>query len=397
MENLLIDRRFYNEDCDYTHMLMESVYKLELISNENKFLRSLNAMVCIESGNNEALQLLVEAAGEGLKNFVTKLWNGIVKMWNTFVHKLEELVGAQKKFLDDNKSIILKKTPKKVSMSTYKYDLTKLQNTSIQKYNADKIKEIKDEDSFKDNLFASMKLQVSGEDAKELSVSDSIKRWIRGSSEPVTVLSTDLDFATMFNYCYDFKNIKNKIKLELDVLDTTKNDILTIAKVSSDQYDKDHENDNSEAKNESFYYGSIADIINEMEVQKDNSASGTSSSGSPTKGNNQMLSGQMSNTADKQKDVGTDKVKSDVNDMKEKGEDLEAIQEKINIYYKICGNVLSAKLNIASEIFKEYMQILRWHVDSFTNKEKKTTDIVGTPKGQDFSKTNQTIKEEQPE
>ncbi len=63
--------------------------------------------------------------------------------------------------------------------------------------------------------------------------------------------------------------------------------------------------------------------------------------------------------------------------MKKDGNDLDDIQEKISIYYKVCGQVLSAKLNIASEIFKEYMQILRWHVSSFTTSEKKVKDKTG--------------------
>lgn len=384
MEHIELERSI--EDVSYSKMFMESMYRLQLVENETKFLRSINAIYCNETGNTVGLELLVEGVGENIKNFVTKLWNGIVKMWNSFVGKLEELVGAEKKWLESNKDTIFKKVPKKVSIGTYKYDITKLQNTWIPKYDADKIKKIEDQNSFSKELLSSMKIQQQENE----SVSDAVKKWIRGSSEQVTLLSSDLNMADLYNYCYDFKNVKNKIKLELDALDATKNDILTIANTVSKQMDQ-----NTNTNESIFYYGSVLDIISEAKIGDDSKDSGNTSTSGAKVGDSKSLSANMTNSADDQGKPDDDKVKSDVKDMKTQGNDLDDIQQKISIYYKVCGQVLAAKLNVASEIFKEYMQILRWHVNSFTVSEKKTKDKTGAAaKATDYSQTS--VKEEEP-
>lgn len=78
-----------------------------------------------------------------------------------------------------------------------------------------------------------------------------------------------------------------------------------------------------------------------------------------------------------------------------KNEDLEELQKNVQMYYKVGGEILSAKLTTCVAIFKDYMKIIRWHVTNFTPKERKTPDATEA-KGKEYndvSKENEVERE----
>lgn len=429
METVYLDRR--SEDINFEHMFAESMYQLKLLENEAVLHRKINELLCAESGNAEGLELIQEGVLEKVKNSLLKVWNGIVKMWNTFVHKMEEVVGAQKVFLENNKDVILRKPPRKVNIETYKYNLALLKYTAT-KYDGKTIMQLEDEEKLRQDFLNDSILQDKS-DYEDASISDMYKAIVRGSNSPIQMLATDLNMTDLYNYCYDFKAIKSNIKENLAKLEETKEAVLSTVKVASSEYERENgkndENDSSinhqddgdnntnsnssnnnnnqpepkktkaqelndrvekGAKGESAieeFIGNAKLFLNEFKVSGDSTSASTG-----TSSNSKSLANNMRKVAN-QEDPKDSKVKNDVKGQLYNGIDLDEIEKKVRIYYKFYGDILSAQLNISFEIFTEYMKILRWHVDGFTSKEKEVKDGVAKS-GTNFKKDAPEVKEE---
>jgi chaperonin cofactor prefoldin len=341
-------------DINFTHIFKESLLLVEGAENELFLIRYMNECLCIESGNFKGLELLNEGVLEGIKNFITKIWNAIVKMWNKFVGRCQELFGQEQKFLESNKKIILEKQPLKADIKMYDYNLDKLTSLVFPKYDGRSIKEIKDEESFVAKILPNV-----GE--KDSTVSDKVKGIIRGGTEEKSHNSSELNFKRMYDYCYSFGKAKETLRGDIKAFEDTKNNVLTVAQTTANKIEQE------KPKEESTYSIVLGKYITEADITNATNTGNNSNNSTPKKDtNDKTVGGNIKNTTGDNPEDTT--VEKDVRDANTSGKEMDEIQEAIKIYYKVGGEFLSAKLNVATEIFKNYMQVLRWHVNNFTTK-----------------------------
>lgn len=351
-------------DINFNHVFKESLFFVENAENELFLIRYMNECLCIESGNFKGLELLNEGVLDGIRNFITKIWNAIVKMWNKFVARCQELFGQEQKFLENNKKIILEKQPLKADIKIYDYNLDKLTSLVFPKYDGRTIKEIKDEESFVARILPNV-----GE--KDSTVADKVKGIIRGGTEEKSHNSSELNFKKMYDYCYSFGKAKETLRGDIKAFEDTKNNVLTVAQTTAnkvEQENKAKEAEAQKAQGESTYSVVLGRYITEAEISNTDTSSSTNTNATRKDNNDKTVGGNIKNTTGDNPEDST--VEKDVRDANTAGKEMDEIQEAIKIYYKVGGDFLGAKLNIAVEIFKNYMQVLRWHVSNFTTKTK---------------------------
>ena len=346
------------------------------------------------------IESLNEAVGQSIKDGFNKFIEFIKKVWAKFIEKFNNLVASNKTYLDKYKDIILKNKPLEATytMRNYANGIKNMTNTSVPIFNYASLKErLVDKVTFEKSVCQNISDPAFNEKAEFV---DYLKDAFRGSLEDKEFKSTELNMTDIYNYCYNYKEMKDRIEkdqktIEKAALDAAKvidsieikeknaktaqtnnsadkaNDTSSARTVNAEVLDKDgNKTGNTSATIESqiAYSAIYGQYITEDVARK--VADGAKPEGSnptSTAGANTTAAASNQNITAGTKAATADETKEAV------GEEIKEAKDRIQNYLDVAKIVLTCKLTVAEEIYKGYMQIIRAHVNDYIsgNKENK--------------------------
>ena len=370
----------------------------------------MRLMRCFEEAGalDEGYIPLQESAVDTIKATVQKIIGTLRKVWGKFLGKVSEFVQADKAWLETNKATILNQNWKDRDIEMYIYDEQGLTGDKfkVPQFTYDDFKEIvlseNIESAFIKKYFGT--LLDDGEDLR-----DQIVTKLR-SEETKEMSITSLDKRDLYNYCINYENIANNLKKDILVIEKNQSTLnqelgkvekeLLVkqkdeeeakkmadkqsaqqnqtsseaekAQAQGEKEIKDAEKAKEEAKNESAFLSLYEAVVS---LQEEGLKIGKTKSDKPTMDNTATKganintgardTGLNQNTA--QAGAATQNTNNTENDLKE----IEKIKQGTGTYFTCCSNILMAKLTTCQRMYKDYMALLRVHVESYAGEGKK--------------------------
>lgn len=383
------------------------IFEESLIYQESNLMSYLSECVALESGDIEHLRGISEGAIDSIKEFFHNLIEKIKNVVKKFVTRVSQMLMTNNAFLEKYKKTILGNEFKDRELTMYRYDVNKLENgfqiPSNFNFNEFKEMSISDEDFEKQFIKKYLKdLKADSDD----SIKEQITTAICGEEE-VTMKMRELNRTNMFNFCANYeKNIKAIEDAQSDVdksfsrlqteLERYTNQIKLDAR-SKEEAKKPEETENKEK---------------EQQTTGSNSASTTNTSSSSTstvntddddehldkynlnasaiisnvygtilsekvkmgkvQGDVQSSASASVNTGSNGEHITSDQAKAGVKDMvtqdstnDEKLKELEKLKTGAQNYATILTTILTTRMNLVVQVYKDYIKILRQHVKDY--------------------------------
>ena len=366
----------------------------ELIINENynairMHLAMLEALGEEDITINESTIIsLDEAAFGNLKNFLIGICKKISDVIERFTFRLQELTKANQRFFEGNKDKILSNvTIKETATFTNYYSYNNLmKNLAAITFKGVSSAEIEakaeanqwqtPEDYFKTDGKPSLEGFVYNTTGG--SIKEQVEDALRGKAREISSNQVNAQVrGNLYNYCTnDFSQIKSLTDADLAALkqfgqamDTY---LATSANNNGDQVEFNSEvnvrsSSEVQAQNASFSYeDTMTYYFNEVEIKQD---------GSPNA--NGVPKNQAAANADNQKAEANAKKEQDAK-----------ISKAVKSYIKANSQMLSAKMNIAVEAYRQSTKILKWYVTQYNN---QTGENKNENKGKNTGNNNETI------
>lgn len=397
-----MDRELYLMKYDF--------FLAEQMLEQDEMNRYIKECILAESGCAIAptMNILNEGAVDKIKDAYGKIVSAIAKMWNKFLEVMTNLLNTDRGYLEKYKNIILKKRMVDAEYTMYNYQkgLPILVTATVPAFNYDSMKDcLSSEESFIAKEFPEF-------NNPKVQFVDNVKSIFRngkgGGSDKITVKSSEINMTSVYDYCYNYKELAKKIQKDID---NVKNAVVSAVKIvddlskkqQQDQQQNTQQQSNTQTQQntqqqtntqtqqqntqqqsntqtqqqkpqgESYYSTVHKTFVHEIERSVDGQQQGNSSAPSPSN----------TNPAKAVQNINGDAAKSDDTRNAVDGADPKVVGEHINNYMKVCGDFLGAKLSIAQEAYKEYMQLIRMHVqDNVGNKDSVDKP---TEKGEDYN------------
>ena len=394
----------YNEMLDYGFFLAEQQYEDERLRNY------IEGCVTLANGRNSIREMayINETVGETVKGFFTKILNFIKSIWAKFVESLDRLIQNTQDYLTKYKDIILKKKAPDVTYTMYNYPegLKTLVNAAVPPFNYETMKAyldgehqekfLKQYSPFKDCL-------IPNSDATYPEQYKATFRNGKGKAdEKIEITASDLNMKDIYDYCYNYKSVKDRLQKDINTIDKASVDANNIiAKrqkdktgqklVDPEELKKDDEK--TEGKNE---YASIYDrtsrFVNEVEVKPNDNGNDVSSQ--KVQDTSAQSSTFKANNTNIQQAEDGNKEQSD-NALNTVTGDVDTVVKQINVYFDSAKELLGAKQTVCEEIFKEYMSIIKYHVRYYVGHQDKNKSAETDRSEQRGSNYNQQQNQEQ--
>lgn len=447
----------YNEMLDYGFFLAEQQYEDERLRNY------IEGCVTLANGRNSIREMayINETVGETVKGFFTKILNFIKSIWAKFVESLDRLIQNTQDYLTKYKDIILKKKAPDVTYTMYNYPegLKTLVNAAVPPFNYETMKAyldgehqekfLKQYSPFKDCL-------VPNSDATYPEQYKATFRNGKGKAdEKIEIIASDLNMKDIYDYCYNYKSVKDKLQKDINTIDKASVDANNIiAKRQKDKTGQKLVDPEELKKDEEKTEGKTSDNGQGGTAggKAPDSGQGGTGGGNPS-ANGQGGTGGVNPSANGQGGAGSvnasaaiyDRTSRFVNELKvtsndgdgtptqkvqdtsaqsstfkanntniQQAEDgnkeqsdnalntvtgeVDAIVKQINIYFDSAKELLGAKQTICEEIFKEYMAIIKYHVRYYVghqDKNKSTENDRSEQRGSNYNQDQQTNNNQQ--
>lgn len=334
--------------------------KEDLLEDDNKLEESFSRFY-ISSYNNDAvysklsyyseLAILLEEEnnstnnmGSKIKERINKTIAAITEMVNKFLANLNQLMGADKKWLDDNKDKIMKNDFPNAEGDFddwYDYKIDELRNsTNIPKFdtnNQELMNALNSDKEFEEFIISKRIVPDIPNSANDKSFKEKCKAAYMGDLiDKKSIKQVESIKSDMLEYCIDYaegkngkvyQSIQNQIKNIDDskkIIDNAVNSDIqsqTSSVASSSNDNNANQSNNSDSTNESLYpnipgiLGMKSSIIYELKTPKIDKEDKPSSSN---------------------------------------------MQEKGNRYISMCGVILGAKMTVSLKAYNDYKRVLRW-------------------------------------
>ena len=340
---------------------------------------------------NESVIPLDEAALDNLKNYLIGICEKISQTLQKFITRVDELIGIDKKFLANNKDKILSNT-KITETATldnyYSYAdlMNKVATLTFKSVSSEEI-ETKAENGLWQTVDDYMKtdgnpnLEGFVYNPNGGSVKEQIETSLRGRKQSISSdqLGTDMR-ANIYKYCTtDFPTIKEATNADMAALKQfgkAMDTYISTTKNSNDRVEFSTEvnvksPNEVAAQNASFSYeDTIATYFNEVDIKNDTDPN---TAGIPKN--------QAAANADNQKAEADEKKQRE-----------QAISKAVKSYIKASSQILSAKMNIAVEAYRQSMKILKWYVNAYNkqteNGKKNQANQQNNPTGNNNNNQN---------
>lgn len=320
---------------------------------------AIRECVLIETNSytSKNIMALHEDFKEAIKNFFESIPGLIENAWNKFLQLFNMKYAKDAEYLKKNTEI-LDKECKLDKIAVYEYKTDMLKNSDLPNIIYDSIK-----DKLDDQTTAEKALFPNFVDKNEkLSFSDSVKFILRGS--PSTENKPEFsgkDFGPKLKDCAKFvegyteiiKNIKNDKKKLLTQVKSFKNLV---------QQKQSEESTQLAVRGESFY-SQVFDTTLILEEDKYVDAEWKE-----VKDDKQKT---VTDDKTKQEKTADNIMKSATDKVKKGSSEYITACKRTRMAIKITTQFFSAKLSIANEIYKTYMEILRAHISSYVTEDKK--------------------------
>lgn len=389
------------------------LYMEQVSLGQREMNRYIQECICLEQNNYAGLEFLNEGVFDSVKEFMEKAIEKVKQFFAKLMDSFKKTFSTDQSYLSDNKDIILQREVTIEFTDYYEYDIKLFtEESAIPKFAYDEMHKgnyLESEDTFIAKYFP--KFVNKGK-----SFYDNVIYLLQGKEPVGTKEGKTINMKDLYNYCYEYKQLVEKLEKELNELVNAKAEAIKItsekatevAKPPSDdkkeekkeedkkEDDKNKEgesggnkstggritvdpdtSDNIEATNDSVFYSSVygQPITEEFihELSTSGKSSSTSSSSSPTKPSDaeSVVKNQKTSYGRKDNDLGETM----------KGTDVEKLKKEINVYFGTCTSMLSAKIEIAKRMYTDYMFVIRQHIRSVigTKDAKSTNKAIDTP------------------
>lgn len=391
------------------------LFYMEEAYNQNKILNYINERICYANDDIKGLISVNESVIDSIKKFFQRIIDFIKKSFGQFRERFSELLLTDKKFFEKYKDVI-EKNPFKKHMLTdwYEYDIDKLNEIKVPEFNFDTIEKHMTEDKdYDESTFiadhlsdehAAIKNRVKDENDFD-SVKELVEASIRGIETKDEIDMSILDKGKIVKYCKNIESTQKVLEQDQHMLDTNSSKIQTIVgkklneirnnnankdttTTSSPDSDKQQEEQQGEQE-QTVSASAIIDPlsfplfegkIGKLEEPSKSSSSSSNNSGTAHSAVNKNVN--KANTQDTQNKVDAlgNKIDADGNQVGKDVSDKEAdrIEEATKQFFSGCGVILSTKLTLALNIYKDYMKILRTHVRDYVGSENGKDNLSGT-------------------
>ncbi len=402
---LLIDEQVDSYDIyeyEYNNLLLSEA------ANQQKLITALQEADYLSLGVIPIQESVVDVIKAGVQKIIAIL----KKLWGKFIGKAAEFVQTDKAWLDNNKKVILNQPWKSRDVEVYIYDeagLTgdkfKVPPFDYEKFKGIALADDKNAEYIKTYFPTALK---SNEELREQIIN------LLRSDDMKEMDIARLDKQAMYKFCINYETIAKNMNKDLVVIEQAQATLNTeIGKVEKELLVKQQEeakakeaqqqNNNNDSdlakeaqkanadaekaqaevdkakeqnnapKNESYVslYESVV-YLNEAgpkigKLKTDNN-SGNS--------NDTTIKGANINTG--ARDTGLDSSTASAaanaaasgSDTDSKLNELDKIKEGVSAYFKLDADIILAKLTVCQKMYKDYMALLRAHVESYAGEGK---------------------------
>lgn len=392
----------YSQQYEYLTFLAERT------TQQVRMERIINEAVLIGEGADtiENIELIQESFSESVKKVIHKLLTFIGKLWGKFIEAMNTLIKNDKAYLERYKDIILKKKPTDdiIIYDYYNGGIQLLLNNSCpqltdQDINAEEGKSVLDDK----NTFITQRFRDFTKFGKGPfdSITDLATAAFRGGGDEVSKVASNVNMTDMYNYCINYGSLKDKIQRDIDAFQEAQkkfdsklasmnnnNELKQQQQESAlsifedrkyysaifEQYiteadDKDKNNeppvDNNNAIDQAAKEGKKEqeqqDKANAAKQQQQNQNNNNSNNATVNNGN--TAANYQQNTKDNA-DANVEQNKNTYN----------TLQERAKVYFEIGGQYFAAKLTVAQEAEKKFMEVIKNHVRHYVGTNDKDDD-----------------------
>lgn len=394
----------YSQQYEYLTFLAERT------TQQVRMERIINEAVLIGEGADtiENIELIQESFSEGVKKVIHKLLTFIGKLWGKFIEAMNTLIKNDKAYLERYKDIILKKKPADdiIIYDYYNGGIQLLLNNSCpqltdQDINAEEGKSVLDDK----NTFITQRFRDFTKFGKGPfdSITDLATAAFRGGGDEVSKVAANVNMTDMYNYCINYGSLKDKIQRDINAFQEAQK------KFDSKLASMNNNNELKQQQQESAlsifedrkYYSAIfeqyitekvnvgepslnveAPINNnnaiaqaakegKKEQEQQDKANAAKQQQQNQNNNNNNATVNNGNTAANYQQNTKDNADANVEQNKNT---YNTLQERAKVYFEIGGQYFAAKLTVAQEAEKKFMEVIKNHVRHYVGTNDKDDD-----------------------
>ena len=393
----------YSQQYEYLTFLAERT------TQQVRMERIINEAVLIGEGADtiENIELIQESFSESVKKVIHKLLTFIGKLWGKFIEAMNTLIKNDKAYLERYKDIILKKKPADdiIIYDYYNGGIQLLLNNSCpqltdQDINAEEGKSVLDDK----NTFITQRFRDFTKFGKGPfdSITDLATAAFRGGGDEVSKVASNVNMTDMYNYCINYGSLKDKIQRDIDAFQEAQK------KFDSKLASMNNNNELKQQQQESAlsifedrkYYSAIFEqyITEKVEVgepslnveapinnnnaidqaakegkkeQEQQDKANAAKQQQQNQNNNNNTTVNNGNTAANYQQNTKDNADANVEQNKNT---YNTLQERAKVYFEIGGQYFAAKLTVAQEAEKKFMEVIKNHVRHYVGTKDKDDD-----------------------
>ena len=394
----------YSQQYEYLTFLAERT------TQQVRMERIINEAVLIGEGADtiENIELIQESFSESVKKVIHKLLTFIGKLWGKFIEAMNTLIKNDKAYLERYKDIILKKKPADdiIIYDYYNGGIQLLLNNSCpqltdQDINAEEGNSVLDDK----NTFITQRFRDFTKFGKGPfdSITDLATAAFRGGGDEVSKVAANVNMTDMYNYCINYGSLKDKIQRDIDAFQEAQK------KFDSKLASMNNNNELKQQQQESAlsifedrkYYSAIfeqyitekvkvgepslnveAPINNnnaidqaakegKKEQEQQDKANAAKQQQQNQNNNNNNATVNNGNTAANYQQNTKDNADANVEQNKNT---YNTLQERAKVYFEIGGQYFAAKLTVAQEAEKKFMEVIKNHVRHYVGTNDKDDD-----------------------
>ena len=394
----------YSQQYEYLTFLAERT------TQQVRMERIINEAVLIGEGADtiENIELIQESFSESVKKVIHKLLTFIGKLWGKFIEAMNTLIKNDKAYLERYKDIILKKKPADdiIIYDYYNGGIQLLLNNSCpqltdQDINAEEGKSVLDDK----NTFITQRFRDFTKFGKGPfdSITDLATAAFRGGGDEVSKVAANVNMTDMYNYCINYGSLKDKIQRDIDAFQEAQKKF--DSKLASMNNNNELKQEQQESALSIFedrkYYSAIFEqyITEKVEVgepslnvkapinnnnaidqaakegkkeqEQQDKANAAKQQQQNQNNNNNNATVNNGNTAANYQQNTKDNADANVEQNKNT---YNTLQERAKVYFEIGGQYFAAKLTVAQEAEKKFMEVIKNHVRHYVGTNDKDDD-----------------------
>lgn len=386
-----------NAGGSYIYALEYNRYIESKIKNEESLIKQLGQYIPVNEAAYKNIRVVTEAkATDRIKNKMQKVGQFIKNLLGKFMESITHILLNEKEYLKKYEDIIKKKRPKTGMKYSYTGDYTKAINrcinTTVPVFNYQTHAAALKQDGYGPIVKIIMQHQeFTYDESDSVTLASQFKEFFLASENDKESSGefSDLNFTTMYDFCYNFKKIEDITKKDQNYITQSTTAIVNAA----NQRIKDNAavqtgTGNAAEKTESFRFAS-GDYFMELEITDDTKKEDNNTS---TSKNTNAVSQMGSTDNNNSKTISDDDAKTNsIGSDQETEDEMYKMGDK---YTTVCNTLIAAKCTAVQQIAKDYMDIIRAHVRSYVGNDKDKTDDRTAKAGATYSKNNNNNQQE---